>query len=183
MFRRPYMLRANPINQEQLSMLVQANQLLSQGKPLDAAPLFAQLAQAMQAGNHPRRAANLFTRAAHSYADGNDASTALTYSRQALALFLQYKMFARAKTFYTNITRKLSNHAMKQAVESLQSDFGTQIAALPVAVGPQTAAKTRHALLPTNCPKCGAPIHSEDSTWVDENTIECGYCGSLIRSG
>ncbi len=36
--------------------------------------------------------------------------------------------------------------------------------------------------LPTRCPSCGAPVDPRDVEWVDEATVECDYCGSLIRA-
>ncbi len=180
MFRRRRMMQANPLNNEQMAQLVKANQLVAQGKPLQAAALFVQVAQAMQASNHPRRAANLYTRAAHAFVDGNEGPSALNYSRQALALFIQVNMPMRARTFYSNITHKMGNRGMNGALETLQSEFEAQMTALPA--GPAPAAPTRHGMLPTNCPKCGAPVHTEDANWVDENTLECEYCGAFIRS-
>jgi hypothetical protein len=180
MFRRRRMFQANPLAADQVAILVKANQLLTQGKPLDAGPLFASVAQAMQVSHHPRRAANLFTRAAHAYTDGKDAEHALTYARQALNLFAQTRMARRASTFYANVTRKMTNLGMNATANELEQEFGAQIAALPME--PQSATPARHGLLPTDCPKCGAPVHSEDITWVDEVTAECEYCGMLIRS-
>jgi hypothetical protein len=182
MLRRRRMFQPNPLTTDQLAVLVRANQLLSEGQPLMAAPLFTQLAGAMKQSNHPRRAANLYTRAAHAFADGNDAPPALAYSKAALELFIQYKLAGRAATFFGNITRKLTAKGMVTAAEALQREFGAQVAALPVGAGPQRVAQPHRGLLPTACPKCGAPLHSEDVTWVDENTIECEYCGAYIRS-
>jgi hypothetical protein len=36
-------------------------------------------------------------------------------------------------------------------------------------------------ILPTNCPKCGAPLHTDEIEWTDEITAECPYCGNAIR--
>jgi hypothetical protein len=41
--------------------------------------------------------------------------------------------------------------------------------------------KTKH-VLPTNCHGCGAPLHGDEVEWTDENTAECPYCGSAVRS-
>ncbi len=176
MFPRRRLFRANPLAAEQLAILVQANQLLAQGRPLEAAPRFAQVAQAMQSSGHPRRAANLYARAAHAYADGDDGANALANAKEALQLFNQANMPSRLATFYANITRKMSSHGMTTAVDELERGYGSRMA--PPAVPPHRL----HAVLPTNCPKCGAPVHTEDATWVDENTLECEYCGALIRS-
>ena len=162
----------------QLATLSEANQLMTNHKPAEAAPLFAQLAGDLQASKHPRRAANLYARAAHAFADAKDGPAALAHARAALDLFLLHGMVYRAPMFYANITRKLNNNQMKAAAAHLQQDYGAKIADLPAA-----PASAPRGLLPTNCPKCGAPVHGDDANWVDANTAECDYCGSLMRAG
>lgn len=180
MFRRRRPFRPRALGPDLMARLAQANQLQAQGKALEAARLFAQLANGMQARQHPRRAANLYARAAHASADGNDEPSALLYSRQALTLFTQVQMPARASAFYTNITRKMHNQGMQAQAETLQEEFGEKLPAIPAPT--PTGSRSTRPLLPTNCPKCGARVHTEDATWVDDRTVECEYCGSLIRS-
>jgi len=180
MFPRRRISQANPLNPDQMATLVKANQWVAQGKPLEAGPLFAQVASAMQASNHPRRAANLFTRAAHAFVDGNRGQVGLGYARAAISLFLQTQMIGRAASFYTNITRKMAAKGMNNALGELQKEFGAHITNLPTK--PLSMPPLRRKLLPTSCPKCGAPVHMEDIIWVDEATAECEFCGSLIRS-
>jgi hypothetical protein len=180
MFCRRRRLRANLPAEVQLANLVRANQLMSDGQPLEAAPLFAAAAQAIPAGHHPRRAANLYARAAYAFADGGDADHALANAKTALALYMQTKMLVRAAAFYSTITGKLAARGMHAAVEELQKEFGPRVTTLPTT--PRPLPPLRRGLLPTNCPTCGAPVHTEDATWVDENTIECEYCGALIRN-
>lgn len=179
MFRRRRFIRPNPLNPDQMATLVRANRLVSEGRPLEAGPLFALVAEALQQSRHPRRAANLYARASHSFADGNDEQATLKYARQALSLFAQTKMVPRQAAFYTNITRKLSTKGMAKAAAELQGEFGDQVAALPARL--RLAPQPRHGLLPTTCPKCGAPMHADALEWVDEHTVECVYCGTLIR--
>jgi hypothetical protein len=176
-FRKPVM-NATALTPAQLQALNQANQLAAGGQPSLAAPLFAQLAVAMETGNHPRRAANLHAQAAHAYADGQDEPDALTQARSALRLFIQYQMMQRTPVFYANITRKLTNKGMKNSAEALVKEFGLLVGGMPV---PAPAAAP-HGSLPTNCPKCGAPLHASEATWIDPNTAECAYCGASIRA-
>ena len=157
---------------------IQANALAAQGKPGQAAPLFAKLAE-VESTNHPRRAANLHAQAAHAFADSQQGPAALIQARAALQLFLKFQMVERAPVFYANIIRKLNNKGMKNAADVLTGEFGSRIAAIPAAA---TLAVQKHGLAPTNCPKCGGPVHGERAKWVDSNTVECEYCGSLIRS-
>ena len=163
-----------------MAALTRANQLIANGKPAEGAAVLAGLASELANSNHPRRAANAHARAAHAYADSRDGAAALAQSRAALGLFLQYRMARRAPVFFANITRKLNGAGFKTEAAALQSEFGAQIGQLPAI--PAFGAGQRRGQLPTNCPKCGAPVHSDEADWVDANTVECDFCGSLIRS-
>lgn len=180
MFRRRPRIQANPLTPDQLAILIKANQWMSEGNPSDAGSLFAELADAMQHSNHPRRAANLYARAAHAFADGNNEQAALKYARTALALFTQFNMLRRTPVFFTNITNKMKTKGMNVAAEALQREFGAQIATQPVTS--RQVNRLQRGLLPTNCPKCGAVVNSDEADWVDDNTVECEYCGTLIRT-
>jgi hypothetical protein len=174
-FRRPF-INAVPMTAAQIEVMSKANALAASQQFGQAAPLFAELAREMEASQHPRRAANLHARAAHAYADAGNATEALAQARVALNLFVQYQMVQRTPEFYANITRKLTQHGMVEATNALKAEFGGKVGAIPA---PQAAARP-NKLLPTNCPKCGAPLGGE-VTWTDANTAECGYCGALIR--
>jgi hypothetical protein len=181
MFRRirRVAFQSNPMNPIQLQSMVKANQLVASGHSGQAAPLFANLADEMETSAHPRRAANLHAQAAHAYADIQNEQSALDQARRALSLFIQSRMVNRIPVFYANITRKLINKGMKSAADTLKGEFGSMVGPIPQNTAPNTSHKGQ---LPTNCTKCGAPIHQNDANWVDDQTIECDFCGSLIRS-
>ena len=170
--------QANPLAPEMMQTLNQANRLAANGQPGQAAQLFSQVADEMEATNHPRRAANLHAQAAHAYADSHNPQAALAQARLALNLFIQNKMVQRTPVFYANISRKFTNQGMPKAAAALEQEFGARVGPMPAQM-PRAAGK--HGSLPTNCSKCGAPIHADEVTWVDARTIECNYCGSLIR--
>ncbi len=169
----------NPINPNQMQSLAGADQLVANGHPGQAAPLFASLANELETNAHPRRAANLHAQAAHAYADNQDEQSALDQARRALTLFIQNQMVNRTPVFYANILRKFTNKGMKSAVNSITAEFGSKIGPMPAQ---PTSGDSHLGQLPTNCLKCGAPIHKNDANWVDDQTIECDFCGSLIRS-
>ena len=147
MFRRYRGVR--PLNMEQMALLQQANQLMLDGKPGEAGPRFVQLARQMQATRRPRRAANLFARAANAFVDSHDEQAALTQARSALSLGLQHQMVQRTPVFFANITRKMNDKGMKSAAGALQQEFGAQIASKPPA--PPQESQPRRGLLPTIC--------------------------------
>jgi hypothetical protein len=171
---------ARSLDPRQMEILRQANQLMDNGEPGTAAPLFAQLADEMRMGRHPRRAANIYARAAHAYADANDEQAAAAQARNALDLFSRLNMFQRTRVFFVNITHHLDNRGMRSSVDALQHDYGSSISNQPFQ--PSQPKEVQRGLLPTNCPKCGAPLKREDMNWVDENTAECEFCGSMIRT-
>jgi hypothetical protein len=163
-----------------MAILIQANRLMAGGKPGEAAGLFAQLAQTMEANQHPRRAANFHAMAANAFADSHAGPAALQHAQAAMQLFIHYQMNQRTATFYANITRKMNSQGMQAAAAQMEKEFGAPVQQLPAA--PATAPTQHRGVLPTNCTKCGAPIHGIEANWVDEITIECEYCGVLIRA-
>ena len=94
-------------------------------------------------------------------------------------MFIQYRMINRTPVFFANITRKFNNKGMKNSAGALQNEFGNRVGPMP----PQPAqGSAKRGVLPTNCPKCGAPIHGDEATWIDNQTAECDYCGAAIRA-
>jgi hypothetical protein len=171
--------QANTVSPDQMRILNQANLLIANGHPEQAGPLFANLAGEMENTAHPRRAANLHAQAAHAFADSHNEQSAVNHARIALNLFIQYKMVNRTSVFYTNITRKLTNKEMKAAADTLIIEFGSRAGSISAQAvpGPQPRGQ-----LPTNCPKCGGPVHKNDANWLDDQIVECDYCGALIQS-
>jgi hypothetical protein len=64
-----------------------------------------------------------------------------------------------------------------EAKEDAAAAFGNT--AFP---GVQTpAAPARRAdLLPTNCPRCGAPTRGHEVTWTGERSADCPFCGANL---
>ncbi len=180
---RPFRNRQNwrvIFSPDQLETAMKANRLLSSGHAADAAPLFAKLAQEMEKSNHPRRAANLHAQAAHAYADCQNEQSALAEARGALSLFIQYQMVERISRFYANITRKMSQKGMSMAAETLHKEFGGLVGPIPASFAPPRG--KGNGTLPPTCTQCGAPLRSDEIDWVDDQTVECGYCGALIKT-
>jgi len=167
------------LNQGQLDILLRANRQVASKKPGEAARLFAQLATEMEATDHQRRAANFHALAAHSFVDAQDEKRALAHAQSALHLFIEYQMVRRIGNFYPNIIEKLRTHNMLQSIATLQEEFGEKIGALPAPA--QTIEPINKDRLPVVCPKCGAPVHSTDVNWIDDQGAECIYCGSVLQ--
>lgn len=169
----------NPLNAGQIEILAKANHLVSTNQSAQAAPLFAELAREMEASQHPRMAANLHAQAAHAYANASDPQGALAQARSALTLFIQHQMVQRTPVFYANIVRKLNARNMQTAANILQQEFGAQVGPLPAVPTSTAPALAKPGRLPSNCPKCGAPVHGSANAGEE---LECDYCGTPLRA-
>jgi hypothetical protein len=179
-FFRRRNIRGIQLGPVQMQVLSQANRLIAEGHPGEAAQLFADLAQQMEVSNHPRRAANQHAQAAHAYADNQDESDALAHARRALTLFLQYQMVERSPRFYANIERKLRARNMGKAADALQDEFSKLVGSLPQPqVQPQAPGQQR---LPPTCPQCGAQVRGDEVEWINQYSAECIYCGSVVQT-
>lgn len=167
-----------PLNAQQFEVLRRANEMIANQHYAETAPLYGQLALEMEQSSHPRWAANLHAQAAHTYADAGNEPQALAQSQVALRLFIQYRMVRRTPRFYANITHKLNAKGMKSAAMALQQEFSNRA----VMRAPTMLAPARPGRLPTACPQCGAPVRRDELSWVDDQTAECVYCGSLIQT-
>jgi hypothetical protein len=101
-------------------------------------------------------------------------------NRLALNLFIQYQVVERTPRFFANITRKMRNQGMAPAAEALQKEFGDRVGPLPAGGPPARQPQRGH--LPPACPQCGAPLRSDEVEWIDARSVECVYCGSVVRT-
>ncbi len=159
----------------------EANQLLQSGQYIQAGDAFAGLASQASESGHPRRAANFHAQAAHAYINGKNENLALAQSRNALTLFQQLGIVARLAQFWRNIQNHLQRAGMTSALASLRQEFGSKIDLTSL---PQPAAPTpvQQGHLPAQCPGCGAPVRTDEVEWVDEQSAECPFCGSILIS-
>ncbi len=167
--------------QNALDTLAAAHQLLLENKPVEAAALFAQLAQRAEKNDHLRRAANLHAQAAHAYVNGKQEQAALAQGRRALTLFAQLGMSERTTNFHANLTRRMRAKGMQVSADTLDGEFGGQVSALEGQT-PQASANPR-GRLPSNCPQCGGPLRGDEVDWIDARSAECPFCGSVIYAG
>jgi hypothetical protein len=167
--------RGSALSPSEQQRLDEAKRLYEDGKPGKAAPLFARLAEVLISNRQPKRAASLHAQAAQAFAESRNEVGALTQTRAALNLFLQYKMVERMPFFYASITKELTKRGLGNAAETLAKEFASKIPQ-PTSVTPPVAIR-----LPANCPQCGAPVHVSDVHWSDASKIECAYCATPIR--
>jgi hypothetical protein len=83
---------------------------------------------------------------------------------------------------------QLAGAAPRIASEMRQHGYGKEaeafVASLEAALkhplaAPAPAKQTRR--LPPKCPYCGGTIHPGEAEWIDERSIACDYCGSVVQ--
>jgi len=168
---------------DQINAINQANQLRASGQSEQAAVLFAQLAAGMENTGHPRRAANFHAQAAHTFADAKEPVRSLKHAQRALDLFLQFQMVRRIPVFYANIIRHMRNKGLTAAASQIEKEYAARVSPFPLPQQPsQSTQAGPHPILPASCPKCGAPVRSDEIEWIDERSAECIYCGSTLQA-
>lgn len=180
MFRRPRLrfARAQMLGSMEMSQLQNANELIASGQPEKAAPIYLQLARGLQSTQHPRKAANMHAMASNAFADAKEEKQALQQAQVALRFFVRLQMMPRAAQFYGNICAKMNQNGMTDSATELETEFGPMLANIPARAMGDPRQGPRH--LPTSCPKCGAPLRSDEVEWVDAVTASCSFCGSVI---
>ncbi len=166
--------RESALQPSEQRRLEEANHLLENNKPAQAAPIFAKLAEVLESANQPKRAASLHASAARAFAKSRNES-AVVQSRTAINLFLQYQMDKQAEILYNEISLEFKKRGMKDAADTLTKEFASRFTPQP------SPTQTSTAHFPSNCPNCGAPLGSKDIHWTDPNSAECGFCGTPIR--
>ncbi len=152
-----------------------AHRLLGEGQPGQAATLFSQLAAGIDGRGRPRQAGNLHAKAAHAFIESGDARQTLEQARLVLGIFTRFGMLPRAAQFKARIVQHLREKGMTEEADIFEKE--TDLPAVPF----QAADRSR-ARLPADCPKCGAPVRSDEVEWIDATSAECGYCGVTLQT-
>ena len=156
----------------------QAQALLNNGRPAEAAEHLQNLAAEAESSGRLKQAANLHAAAAHALVAAGEESGALAEAETALVQFDRLGMAGRAPTFRRNIAERMRASSMADAAARLEGWGG------PAAVRPAPAGGTAptRGRLPAKCPHCGGPVRSNEVDWIDAHSAECDYCGGVVNT-
>ena len=148
-------------------MLRSAFQAQESDDPAALATTFAQLAAQAARDGHPRQAANLHVQSAHRWLDANNTENAQTQADYATAMFTELGMEKRLQEFQTRFeAHKLQpGKPMKEILNEKLTEKSAPAKSLPA-----------------TCSQCGAPVRSDEVEWIDNQSAECGFCGSVIKT-
>ena len=159
-------------------LLINANQSIAAGNFADAAGDLEQLARAAEGRGGPR-AAMIRIQAGRARLLAGQPDTALESLERGFGLLAARGRLRRLARLGNRMVAELrqrgyaaESQKLAEYLENLSPGFGAEQA---------PDAPARHALLPTHCPGCGAPVHPDEVEWLDDVTGECAFCGSPLR--
>jgi len=174
-------------------MLERANRLFDRGEFAEAAPILERLAQGADERGMLNRAGDLYLQVARCYVEMGEAAVAVERGKHALRLFGRAGLFGKIERLMPRMVEGLQEKGYNAEAEALRQEVEARLAEVPPerrrppgarpAAWPSTArpAMARREL-PAKCPACGAPIKPDDITWLDPQTAECPYCGSVLTT-
>ena len=158
-------------------MLQHANQLMAAGDYSGAAIAFQELAQGAE-DRFPRRAPFLFMEAGRAAILNGQTKDGITTLRRGLTILASQGRIHRMRVMGQRVIEELHARGLNTEAEEIA---GVLSGSLPKEIPTETFTTTKRPILPTHCPSCGAALKPDEVEWIDDNTVECDYCGSPVR--
>jgi hypothetical protein len=162
--------------------LVEANRRLAGGDYAWAAAQFEQLANETR---RPRNAAYLYIEAGRAHLLGGKPQPAMRLFRRGLGLLAERGRYWTLNRLARRVIRELRERGETAGADEITAWLGGQPGPEQDAEQPEAApifSEKKPPRLPLKCPSCGGTVDPRDVEWVDEVTVECDYCGSLVRA-
>jgi hypothetical protein len=96
--------------------------------------------------------------------------------RRGIEAATHFGQLPRLASAAPRITSEMREHGFEKEAAAFSASLE---AALKHPLAAPMPAKHTHRL-PTKCPSCGGTIHPGEVEWVDERSIACDYCGSVV---
>lgn len=122
------------------------------------------------------QAARLFIAAGMAVVEGGELDGGTEHLLHGLDLLERDAPAQRLSQAISRISATLRSHghdSVADRIEAYASEHGVALAATEQPAPP--------AELPTKCPQCGGTVHPAEVVWIDSESAECGYCGSVLR--
>src|SRR5512138_1853350 len=173
MFRRQI---RKTLAQDVPPVLQEANFVFDKGEYGRAGELFEQIAEKAAARGGPR-APIFYLQAGRARILAGQTALGTPSLKRGLELLAERGQFPRLQQAGERVLSELDERGLKKEAMEIEAWLKT---VLPSAAPPASA--TKHPLLPTHCPACGAAMRPDEVEWLDEVTAECAYCGSPVRN-
>jgi hypothetical protein len=161
--------------------LDRAHRLLGAGQAAEAAPLFAELAQGAENHGMPARAAQLHLQTARALGQAGARADLLAPALRAVSLLKASGDLELLGVAGPRFVQELRGQGFAAEADQVQQAVNAALGGAPVPAAAAAPAPASPARLPAMCPQCGGPVRSDEVEWIDDNSAECVYCGSVLQ--
>jgi hypothetical protein len=164
-----------------LARLQQANRLLAEGRPAEAAAIFAELADQAASLGIPR-SSQLHLQAGRAWMLAEERTPGL----ERLVLGLRTMAEMGQVDRLPRVTRRILAELLARGMEDEANEIRARmLASLPSgaldSAEPPTPSPSR-GRLPSKCPHCGGTVVADSVEWIDGTSAICDYCGSVLSA-
>jgi hypothetical protein len=163
-----------PLANKVIRELRHAHELQEQGKHLEAAAIFEQLARKAQLRILPQFP-QLLLQAGKSNIQGGDHATGVDQIKTALGVLVEFGRSERVAHLQPGLRALFIEYGLEpswQDIHNFLQDVG---------IGSQTR-PLQGLRLPSKCPYCGANLVPEELDDISSEAAVCGYCGSNVQA-
>lgn len=155
-------------------VLQEANFAFDKGEYGHAGELFERLAQKASARGAPR-APIFYLQAGRARIFAGQPLLGMPSLKRGLELLAQDGQWTRLDRLGRRLVTELHERGLHQEASEIENWLMSVLSSTPPA-----AASAGGGRLPTHCPACGAPVHSDEVEWLGDVTAACAYCGSPL---
>lgn len=165
-------------------LLIEANRLAAEGNYDQAAGIYERLADTALERQIPR-APYLFLHAGRASFFAQKSHSGAALLRKGLSLFAEQGRWTELQRSGGRMINFLTMAGFADEALELQSwieiSFPKLESDLMGSSPPITSVVDAEFTLPTQCPYCGAPVDPREVEQIDEDAVECLYCGNILR--
>ncbi len=166
-FRQPRPHRVPPA-------LRRANKLMKDDNYAEAAQAFEKIAQNTER-RHGARAPIFHLRAGRAYILAKNTEKGMPHLTRGLTMLAAKKQWEPLQRFGQRALDELNELGYEENAQEI-----TDLLEKRLPENMESKRDKSRFTLPTKCPGCGAPIRSDEVTWIDEKTAECPFCGNPV---
>jgi len=147
------------------------------GEYASAAAEFRELAERGEAAGLPR-STQVFVLAGRAHLLAGRPEDGMQDLRQGIEAATRFGQLPRLARAAPRITSEMREHGFEKEADA----FAASLEAALKHPLPAPAPTKQAVRLPPKCPYCGGTIHPGEAEWVDEQSIACDFCGSVVQA-
>ena len=172
-------LRRRGIRKPALRRLILANNLLDEEEYAQAGAVFEELGIAAIRRNVPR-APQMFFQAGKAFLSAGNKQKGMDLLIKGLKLMPRMGQHRRIPTVGRRILSGLNEMQMHEEYRAFEGEIDQLLDKYDLRRDLE-AEQQSEAILPPKCPFCGGTVHPDEVEWINEQTVECNYCGSVVE--